>query len=93
MLEIIFNLFLALFNLLAAMIAAYATLCGARLLHDGLLKNILRCPMSFFDTTPKGRILNRFAKDVDAVDTVLPGTFRSILTGILSVRIQTHLMS
>ena len=36
-----------------------ATLQGARKLHDNILANVLRLPMSYFDTTPQGRILNR----------------------------------
>ena len=34
-----------------------------------LVTQVLRFPVSFFDTTPTGRILNRFAHDVDQVDT------------------------
>ena len=39
--------------------------------HNSLLATILKVPLSFFDTTPKGRILNRFTKDVDALDDQL----------------------
>uniref|UniRef100_A0A671TKV7 ATP binding cassette subfamily C member 12 n=1 Tax=Sparus aurata TaxID=8175 RepID=A0A671TKV7_SPAAU len=48
------------------------TLHAACKFHDTMFKNIINSPMSFFDTTPTGRILNRFAKDQEEVDTVLP---------------------
>lgn len=48
------------------------TLHAACKFHDTMFKKIINSPMSFFDTTPTGRILNRFAKDQEEVDTVLP---------------------
>ncbi|XP_036366499.1 multidrug resistance-associated protein 1-like [Octopus sinensis] len=47
---------------------------AANSLHKDLLHNILHCSMTFFDKTPIGRILNRFSKDIDTADTVLPNT-------------------
>ncbi|XP_076594665.1 ATP-binding cassette sub-family C member 12 isoform X2 [Chaetodon auriga] len=48
------------------------TLKAACKFHNRMFKNIISSPMSFFDTTPTGRILNRFAKDQEEVDSVLP---------------------
>ena len=50
-----------------------------------MLKNILRSPMSFFDTTPLGRVLNRFSKDIYVIDEVIPRSARTFLFTFFSV--------
>ncbi|XGW32576.1 hypothetical protein V3C99_017265 [Haemonchus contortus] len=52
----------ALFVCAASIIMALGMVGASRLLHEGILKNILRSPMIFFDITPIGRVLNRFGK-------------------------------
>ncbi|XP_020296904.1 multidrug resistance-associated protein 4-like isoform X2 [Pseudomyrmex gracilis] len=41
-------------------------------LHDMMFNALIRTGMRFFDTNPSGRILNRFSKDMGAIDELLP---------------------
>ncbi|XP_078793298.1 ATP-binding cassette sub-family C member 3 isoform X1 [Oryzias latipes] len=50
----------------------YSTLHAAQLMHGRLLQGVLRAPQAFFQSTPSGRLLNRFGTDMDAVDFLIP---------------------
>ncbi|KAG0281167.1 hypothetical protein BGZ95_006220 [Linnemannia exigua] len=57
----------------------------ARKMHSQAFDKVIHAPLSFFDTNPLGRILNRFSKDVDALDNNLWMTLNDILQTLLIV--------
>ncbi|KAL7754318.1 hypothetical protein RI367_000299 [Sorochytrium milnesiophthora] len=57
---------------------------AARRLHAAAVKRIVYSPMSFFDTTPLGRIISRFSRDQDLIDTMLHDGFRGLLISALT---------
>ncbi|KAG8702705.1 hypothetical protein FRC09_004597 [Ceratobasidium sp. 395] len=64
---------------LFALMSFYASVS----LHRDAMKRLMHAPMSFFDTTPLGRIMNRLTKDIDTIDNTLSDALR-MLVGTLS---------
>uniref|UniRef100_A0A3Q4IC03 ABC-type glutathione-S-conjugate transporter n=1 Tax=Neolamprologus brichardi TaxID=32507 RepID=A0A3Q4IC03_NEOBR len=74
-----------LFVFLGTLLLANASIDASRILHSRLLNNILRVPMVFFYTSPIGRVINRFAKDIFTIDETIPNKLRSCLLCLMSV--------
>ncbi|KAF9966164.1 Multidrug resistance-associated protein 1 [Mortierella alpina] len=64
---------------------AVARIQASEKIHARLLDKILRLPISFFDTTPLGRIINRFSSDIVAVDIRIPNKLMDVLLFGISV--------
>ncbi|OWK11411.1 ABCC6 [Cervus elaphus hippelaphus] len=52
---------------------------ASSLLFQGLLWDVARSPIGFFERTPIGNLLNRFSKETDIVDVDIPDKLRSLL--------------
>jgi ABC-type multidrug transport system fused ATPase/permease subunit len=69
------------FSVSVSMLATTAS----RTMTSRALDRVLKAPMSFFDTTPLGRITNRFSKDVDTMDNTLSDAIRMFLYTVVMV--------
>ena len=49
-----------------------SAITASKQIHDNLWSKIIKSPMSFFDTNPNGRILNRFSGDINTLDEEIP---------------------
>ncbi|KAG0049393.1 hypothetical protein BGZ83_005801 [Gryganskiella cystojenkinii] len=79
---------LSISTLVFAALTNYYTIFGglaaSRSLHQQLLRKVSRAKVRFFDTTPIGRIVNRFSSDISTIDddvsNGLQGIFGSFVT-------------
>lgn len=72
-------------HILQTIVLYFGSLRAARLLYKKLLMAVVRAPLRFFDTTPVGRIMNRFSNDFETVDSSIANNFSQLLSLIISV--------
>ncbi|XP_063286386.1 multidrug resistance-associated protein 1-like [Pelobates fuscus] len=58
---------------------------ASRYLHLDLLYNVLRFPMSFFERTPSGNLVNRFSKEMDTIDSTIPQIIKMFMGSLFNV--------
>lgn len=75
----------AIFICLGSVLIAGATVAASKVMHKRLLDNVMHSPMMFFDMTPIGRIVNRFSKDLDTIDVLLPNNLRAWVSCLIAV--------
>jgi len=80
-----FAVTLGIFTFVRAYLLAAFGVKASEALHKSLLGSILNAPQSFFDTTPLGRILSRFSKDLYSIDLELSDMLDFFLFCSLSV--------
>ncbi|MCJ1283010.1 hypothetical protein MMC26_002337 [Xylographa opegraphella] len=63
----------------------YGSLSASRSIHTRLLNAVLRAKFKFFDITPLGQILNRFSKDLQAIDQEVAAVAAGVVQGVLNI--------
>lgn len=73
---------------LASVLSVTAQYTGAlrasRILFKRLLVTVVRATFRFHDTTPQGRMLNRFGKDIETIDSSLAGSLQAVNSSLAS---------
>ncbi|XP_014981185.2 multidrug resistance-associated protein 1 isoform X4 [Macaca mulatta] len=68
-----------------SMAVSIGGILASRCLHVDLLHSILRSPMSFFERTPSGNLVNRFSKELDTVDSMIPEVIKMFMGSLFNV--------
>merc|ERR1711871_839473 len=75
----------AIFNYLRTYVGCLFGVEASKVMHWNMISTILRAPLSYLESTPAGRILQRFSKDLDAVDQQLPSSLGQFVASALQI--------
>ncbi|MGE3760356.1 MAG: ATP-binding cassette domain-containing protein, partial [Pseudobdellovibrionaceae bacterium] len=76
----VFGMFTFLAILLSDLMWLERGILAGKTMHEQMLKSVLAAPTRFFDSTPVGRILQRFSRDVESVDIHLTFTMENTIS-------------
>lgn len=65
---------------------------AGKTMHDKMLRSVLAAPVRFFDSTPVGRIIQRFSRDIESVDVYLQWSFISVVNCLLQIAVSVFLI-
>lgn len=71
----------------------YGSLTASRSLHNRLMAAVTRAKFKFFDVTPLGQLMNRFSKDLEAVDQEIAPVAIGVMSCALSLIVTVVLIA
>jgi ATP-binding cassette subfamily C (CFTR/MRP) protein 1 len=71
--------------LLRSIILSLAVVRAAKKIHSSAIRSVVGAPISFFDTTPIGRVINRFSSDLQKVDVQIAGQSTQLFQNFFSL--------
>jgi ABC-type multidrug transport system fused ATPase/permease subunit len=75
----------ALFNWSRTFLGAFFGAGASEEMHREMVTSVLRAPLTFFESTPVGRLIQRFTRDLDQIDQQLPGSFGQFVASTLNI--------
>eukprot|EP00210_Caulerpa_lentillifera_P002714 g2594.t1 len=81
----IIGLAVVFFSILGSIVLIFCSINASKKLYSDLVAKLCRLPMSFFDTQPTGRLINRFTSDTEAMDSEVASTLSMAMSCILNV--------
>ncbi|KAJ8612536.1 hypothetical protein CTAYLR_003705 [Chrysophaeum taylorii] len=71
-------------SLIAVIAQNAGSLRASKTLHERLAWQVLRCPISWYDRSPVGRIQNRFSTDIQSIDRNVSNAVVFVIRGVIS---------